>query len=342
MNWIKVRNDLPDVSEVEDLSDILDLEVVEVIGALVLFWSYADKNSADGTLPVKASRIDRKTVPNFTKALLTVGWLEGRDGSYTIPNFDRHNSASAKARALESEAKRLRRVVAAEVDAAGCAEKSAISTDELSDNMSDTRPTICPTRKRREEKKEREQSKQPPNPLAGEWEEEIDSLSQLLPSNCSKWSVSKQKKERIISSAPIINRLGALFGRGEGSRWTVYEVLALYRLKPTPKEVELIEFFYLGATEDDYPRRDLATLLNNWSGELDKARRKQAALQSQGKAKPSSGLNQELIERYYREASSRPEEEKEQLMAKPWEQVPPGDKVRIKEWLNSQQEGRAA
>lgn len=104
-----MRTNLGNLTEVDNMSDILETDTPTVIGLLFLFWSYADDNSADGELTVSGKAIDRRTAPGFSDALRKVGWLAGRDGSLTLPNFNRHNGSSAKARALEAEAKRLRR-----------------------------------------------------------------------------------------------------------------------------------------------------------------------------------------------------------------------------------------
>lgn len=109
--WIKIRTDLPDDPNVYLLAEILSMECPTVVGHLVAFWSWMDKHTPDGqSIKLTESVIDTKIgVPGFAAALRQVGWLGGQNMALTLPHFERHNGASAKARALESEAKRLRR-----------------------------------------------------------------------------------------------------------------------------------------------------------------------------------------------------------------------------------------
>lgn len=135
--WIKVRADIFEDPRVLNLSDICRTEVEHTVGLLVRFWSWADRHTADGTgLRITTARIDRLVnCLGFGSALLEIGWLEGTEGDYTIPRFLRHNGESAKARALESEAKDIRR-----------------NLKKLSDKCPTTSPENVRPEKRREEK----------------------------------------------------------------------------------------------------------------------------------------------------------------------------------------------
>lgn len=137
-----MRIDLLVDTDVEQMSDILETDVPTIVGHLFIFWSYADRNTSDGSLNSTDKTIDRKTLPGFAKALRAVGWLSGRDRSLILPNFIRHNGDSAKARNLEAEAKRLRRSAA----------KDASPSPDESDTLSDKCPTNVRPEKRREEK----------------------------------------------------------------------------------------------------------------------------------------------------------------------------------------------
>lgn len=129
MNWIKIRTDLHEDTAVLEMSDILSdtcptyaghapdmrrTQVAEVVGLVVRFWSWLDRNTATGE-GIRASErhIDMLVGrTGFAAAMRQVGWLSGEDGALQVPHYDRHNGASAKARALEAEAKKLRRSVA--------------------------------------------------------------------------------------------------------------------------------------------------------------------------------------------------------------------------------------
>jgi hypothetical protein len=68
-------------------------------------------------------------------------------------------------------------------------------------------------------------------------------------------------------------RTGRIFNRRETTLWSEKEMKALksvMKLNPTEEEIALIEKRY--AAKDEYIRTDLLTLLNNWNGEVDRAR----------------------------------------------------------------------
>lgn len=80
----------------------------------------------------------------------------------------------------------------------------------------------------------------------------------------SKWEPSEQQK-----------RLNALFRRRDATEWSQKERAAFRRAKVNNDDLGLVERYYAPARwrdKEDYRRRDLMTLLNNWSGEVDRAR----------------------------------------------------------------------
>lgn len=137
VNWIKIETSLPKKPEVFGMAKIVRQTRREIVGQLLDVWLWLNEVTATGRdIPVAKSDIDEVAgCAGFAAAMHQVGWLAGEDGALQIPNWERHNGNSAKARALESEAKRLRR---------------------LSDNVSDICPTILapnvrPDERRREE-----------------------------------------------------------------------------------------------------------------------------------------------------------------------------------------------
>lgn len=110
-DWIKMTSDIGDKPEVRKLSRLLSISRYDVVGRLHAFWSWVDKHSSTGEcIDITCDDIDDITdLAGFADALRQVGWLTGRDASLGLPHFDRHNGQSAKARSLESEAKRIRR-----------------------------------------------------------------------------------------------------------------------------------------------------------------------------------------------------------------------------------------
>lgn len=100
-NWIKVEHATPDKPEIAQMAEILGIDQDAAFGKCVRLWMWADQQSVDGNaLSVTSAFLDRIVFCNgFAKALVKVGWLDGRDGRLSIPNFDRHNGQSAKKRA---------------------------------------------------------------------------------------------------------------------------------------------------------------------------------------------------------------------------------------------------
>lgn len=69
-------------------------------------------------------------------------------------------------------------------------------------------------------------------------------------------------------------RLGKIFGRRETTVWSEKERKALGGLSVVPDDLALVERYYSEKMpkDADFRRRDLLTLLNNWPGEVDRAR----------------------------------------------------------------------
>jgi hypothetical protein len=78
------------------------------------------------------------------------------------------------------------------------------------------------------------------------------------------------------SPTPLQLRLGKLFKRKETTRWDAREEKAVKSLgSPLEDDLRLLEAYY-GANipkDQDYRRHDLITLLNNFNGEVDRARK---------------------------------------------------------------------
>lgn len=98
--------------------------------------------------------------------------------------------------------------------------------------------------------------------------------------------LSETQKKRIKSdqSYPMTIRIGSWFGRRATTNWSIYEVNALQELGAIDDEdLNVIEDYYLNfrvLNGFDPRRRDLTTLLNNWNGELDRARQWKKSKQS--------------------------------------------------------------
>jgi hypothetical protein len=85
---------------------------------------------------------------------------------------------------------------------------------------------------------------------------------------------SDRKVRRVLCNNRLMERIGGWFGRMPDELWSLAEGMTLHELDPKPEQVETLEAYYLAEIhrEHDYRRRELQTLLNNWSGEVDRAR----------------------------------------------------------------------
>lgn len=84
----------------------------------------------------------------------------------------------------------------------------------------------------------------------------------------------KEEEEKGMPTALQV-RIGKLLNRRETTRWDKKELAALKAIGiPEEEDLELLENFYFAVIpkDRDYRRTSLLTLLNNWNGELDKAR----------------------------------------------------------------------
>ena len=90
-DWIKVECVTPDKPEVDMIANALGIDHDSVVGKLLRLWIWADQQSISGNgLNVTKTMIDRITFhTGFSDALINVGWLEGEEGAYSLPNFDK-------------------------------------------------------------------------------------------------------------------------------------------------------------------------------------------------------------------------------------------------------------
>ncbi len=114
-DWIKMRNDLADDPAVIAIAAAVGLDEYAVVGRLHTLWAWADEQSRDGhAVGVTATWLDRKVqCDGFASALATACWLEVSTNGLSIPNFENHNGATAKTRALATRRQQRHRAVAA-------------------------------------------------------------------------------------------------------------------------------------------------------------------------------------------------------------------------------------
>ena len=104
--WIKLELSTCDKPEVFKMARILKIDKDFVLGLLIRFWSWFDKNSVDGHVDgIVAEDLDGVVShKGFCDAMRNVGWLEFDDEKQfaILPNFSRHNGQTAKTRALKN------------------------------------------------------------------------------------------------------------------------------------------------------------------------------------------------------------------------------------------------
>lgn len=101
-DWLKVEKATSRKPEVLRLAATLGISRREAFALCFEFWKWCDDQLescyANG---VTELMIDEEVgCVGFASALLDVGWLQVRNGSLEVPNFDRHLSQGAKSRAL--------------------------------------------------------------------------------------------------------------------------------------------------------------------------------------------------------------------------------------------------
>lgn len=101
-----------------------------------------------------------------------------------------------------------------------------------------------------------------------------EGASKGLLSPIGKGKGNSNGKGRVKENTELMIRIGGWFDRRPDTLWSEKEAKALKDAAPTDAEIEGMECFYQASIpkSEDYRRHDLLTLLNNWSGELDRAR----------------------------------------------------------------------
>jgi hypothetical protein len=104
MAWLKIQHETPEKPEILLLGKILNISQGDAFLACFRFWRWADLNVYGCNAPsVTLALLDSVVgIKNFGEAMVSVGWISQDETGLRIPNFERHNSQSAKKRALTS------------------------------------------------------------------------------------------------------------------------------------------------------------------------------------------------------------------------------------------------
>lgn len=115
-NWIKVCHDTPRKPEILRVARLAGIHPDEAFGVTMRFWLWVDQVSHDGELTgltlddCHAAVTPEARHERYINAIISVGWLAQReDGSIYVPNFERHNGMTAKARAQSVDRQRKKR-----------------------------------------------------------------------------------------------------------------------------------------------------------------------------------------------------------------------------------------
>ena len=109
--WIKMETSLRTHPKVGRMAAVLKSDRLRVIGGLHAVWCVFDEHTADGWLPWYTLSMMDEAIgwKGFSQAMADIGWLEEREEGLQAPDYEEHNSASAKRRALDSGRKKSAR-----------------------------------------------------------------------------------------------------------------------------------------------------------------------------------------------------------------------------------------
>ena len=111
-DWIQWEKGLYGKREIRGTASRLNISVAEACLLWMKFWEWTDTETIDGTLHEVNEQIIDDIVHHqgFAAVAVEVGWLFfGKGGEAKLPNYDRHNTTSAKARIQAAERKRRQR-----------------------------------------------------------------------------------------------------------------------------------------------------------------------------------------------------------------------------------------
>lgn len=109
--WIKMGVGLRRHPKVVRMAFALKADKLRVIGALHAVWCVFDEHSDDGHLDCYTLAImdDEIGWRGFSAAMNAIGWLIETPEGLQAPDYEEHNGASAKRRALDAQSKGKRR-----------------------------------------------------------------------------------------------------------------------------------------------------------------------------------------------------------------------------------------
>jgi len=100
--WLKLECSTPDKPETFAITTHMGWDDPDLtVGKLFRVWRWFDQQTIDGNARgVTTALLDRIAgATGFAQAMINVGWLRVEEGGIALPNFEKHNGATAKSRA---------------------------------------------------------------------------------------------------------------------------------------------------------------------------------------------------------------------------------------------------
>ena len=165
-DWIKMERGTPEKPEVLAITVRMGWDDPDLtVGKLFRLWCWFDQHTTDGNaIGVTPALLDRYLcVSGFIDAVALSGWVVVNSDGISLPNFDKHNGASAKKRGLT--AKRVAN------------HKTNASTNARSVSEA------LPREEKRREEKNKESKQQRGSRLASDW---------FLPKSWGEWALAER------------------------------------------------------------------------------------------------------------------------------------------------------
>jgi hypothetical protein len=117
-DWIKVEHATVNKPEVTMAAELLGISRREAVGLLFDYFCWLDSNLSD-SCPGFVRNVSRRSLesilhcPGFAAVLESIGWATFDDEQrlFYVVNWDRHNGATAKSRALDQRRKKISREI---------------------------------------------------------------------------------------------------------------------------------------------------------------------------------------------------------------------------------------
>jgi len=107
-DWMQIDLDLAEKPEVLLLKANTGMGTEAVVGPLVAFWRWVEKNAVDGFVPHANASVVGDVVnaePKFVETLIKVNWLLLDDRGASIPGWEKRFSKAAKQRIADAKRK---------------------------------------------------------------------------------------------------------------------------------------------------------------------------------------------------------------------------------------------